>query len=426
MKKIGILLSMLIFCSCSLNKKYNYKINTIIEENTNTLIAINYPVTNIKKINKSIKKFINNTYKEFLNEYNTVTFLNKKHELNIDYDYYNLSNQYISICLYKHISSSNNDFIINELYNYVYDIKNNKKINFKNIIDNNNSNSIKDLIYNLLLEKYGNIININKLLNIDYDNLNFIINNKYITLLFEGIDICDNYNEIIKLDIPITFFDELNGLVSEEEFFEHNITPTINYIDISKPIVALTFDDGPSIYTSKILDTLEKYDSNATFFVLGNKVEDHQDTIVRMYQNGNEIGNHSYNHRWLTRLSLEGQREQIDKTQEIIKKYTGYTPIYLRPTYGSSNKKLKGNTNLEIVFWTIDTKDWKYKNVDTIVDNALKGIKDGSIILMHDTYKRTDEAVQIIVPKLIEKGYQLVTVSELKEVQKIKNTIHEE
>ena len=144
-----------------------------------------------------------------------------------------------------------------------------------------------------------------------------------------------------------------------------------------------------------------------------------------MYKNGNEIGNHSYNHRWLTKLSAKEQIEQISKTQYIIKKYTGYTPIYLRPTYGSVNQKLRNNTDLEIILWNVDTRDWKYKNVNTIVNNALKDVKDGSIILMHDTYKRTSEAVEILVPKLIEKGYQIVTISELKEAKKIKNKLNE-
>lgn len=190
-------------------------------------------------------------------------------------------------------------------------------------------------------------------------------------------------------------------------------------------MVALTFDDGPSIYTEEILNTLKKYNSNATFFVLGNKIDNYNNIIIKMYENGNEIGNHSYNHRWLTKLSTEEQKEQINKTQEIIKKYTGYEPIYMRPTYGSINKKLRKNINLEVVLWNVDTKDWKYKNVNTIVNNALTNVKDGSIILMHDTHERTSEAVKILVPKLIEKGYQLVTISELKEVKKIRNNLNE-
>lgn len=425
MKKIIIIFFVMILCSSCKKFTYDYRIKTIVEENTNALIAINYPTTNIKKINKQINNYVNKTYDDFLKKYNSISFLNKKHELNIDFAYYNLANKYISITLFKHISSSDNELIINEVFNYVYDTNKKKKITFKEIMDNTEQNNINDLIYNLLFDKYGNIVDMQKILNIDYNNLKFSVNNKNIEIFFEGNEICNNYNEIVELSIPISHFSKLNNLTTTEKKEIQYVEPTINYIDISKPVIALTFDDGPSIYTEEILNTLKDYNSNATFFVLGNKIEAHSDTIIKMYQEGNEIGNHSYNHRWLTKLSPEAQREQIDKTQEIIKKYTGFSPIYLRPTYGSVNKKLRNNTNLDIILWNVDTKDWKYKNVDNIVNNALKDAKDGSIILMHDTYKRTSEAVKILVPKLIEKGYQLVTISELKEIQKIKNNLNE-
>lgn len=425
MKKILILFIIFLLCSCQKKITYDYHIKTIVEENTNTLIAINYPTTHIKKINNQIKKYITNTYNDFLNDYNKISILNKKHELNIDFTYNNFSNKYISIILFKHISSSDNELTINEIFNYVYDINKNTKINFKAIVDNEELNNTKNLIYNLLIEKYGNFIDMQKILNIDYNDLKFSINNEIVSIFFAGNDICNNYSDIIEISIPTNYFSKLNNFIKDDKETIQYIEPIVNYIDISKPVVALTFDDGPSIYTEEILDTLKKYNSNATFFVLGNKIEAHSNTIIKMYQNGNEIGNHSYNHRWLTKLSPESQREQINKTQEIIKKYTGTSPIYLRPTYGSVNKKLRNNTNLDIILWNVDTKDWKYKNVDTIVNNALKDTKDGSIILMHDTYERTSEAVKILIPKLIEKGYQLVTISELKEIQKIKSNLNE-
>lgn len=423
MKKIFIIFMILILCSCTKKGSLDYKIKTIIEENTNTVVAINYPVTNIKKLNKEIKKFVNSNYNDFLKNYNKISYLNKKHELNIDYIYNNVCDKYISVTLIKHISSSNNDLNLNELFTYVYDVEINKKITFNDLINNNNY--IKDLINSSILNKYGNVINMEKLSKIDYKNINFHINKNNVLILFEGNILCDNYDGIIEINIPISNFEKLKDLKINEEILIANTNQTVNYIDTSKPVVALTFDDGPSIYTEEILNTLKKYSSNATFFVLGNKIDNYSNIIIKMYENGNEIGNHSYNHRWLTKLSTEEQKEQINKTQEIVKKYTGYTPIYMRPTYGSINQKLRENIDLEVVLWNVDTKDWKYKNVNTIVNNALTNVKDGSIILMHDTHERTSEAVKILVPKLIEKGYQLVTISELKEVKKIRNNLNE-
>lgn len=423
MKKIFIIFTVLILCSCTRKISMDYKIKTIIEENTNTVVAINYPITSIKKLNKEIKKFVNSNYNNFLKNYDKISYLNKKHELNIDYIYNNVGDKYISVTLIKHISSSNNDFNLNEVFTYVYDIEKNKKITFNELIKTDNN--IKDLINNSLLNRYGNIINMEKLLKIDYKNINFHINNNNVLILFERDTLCDNYDEVLEVNIPISHFEKLKNIKINEENLIASTNQTVNYIDTSKPVVALTFDDGPSIYTEEILNTLKKYNSNATFFVLGNKIDNYSNIIIKMYENGNEIGNHSYNHRWLTKLSTDEQKEQINKTQEIIKKYTGYTPIYMRPTYGSINKKLRENINLEVVLWSVDTKDWKYKNIDTIVNNALTNVKDGSIILMHDTHERTSEAVKKLVPKLIEKGYQLVTISELKEVKEIRNKLNE-
>lgn len=423
MKKIFIIFTVLILCSCTRKVSMDYKIKTIIEENTNTVVAINYPITSIKKLNKEIKKFVNSNYNNFLKNYDKISYLNKKHELNIDYIYNNVGDKYISVTLIKHISSSNNDFNLNEVFTYVYDIEKNKKITFNELIKTDNN--IKDLVNNSLLNRYGNIINMEKLLKIDYKNINFHINNNNVLILFERDTLCDNYDEVLEVNIPISHFEKLKNIKINEENLIASTNQTVNYIDTSKPVVALTFDDGPSIYTEEILNTLKKYNSNATFFVLGNKIDNYSNIIIKMYENGNEIGNHSYNHRWLTKLSTDEQKEQINKTQEIIKKYTGYTPIYMRPTYGSINKKLRENINLEVVLWSVDTKDWKYKNIDTIVNNALTNVKDGSIILMHDTHERTSEAVTKLVPKLIEKGYQLVTISELKEVKEIRNKLNE-
>ncbi len=426
MKKFITIIFLLLICSCTKKSNYDYTIKTIIEENTNTVIAINYPITNIVKINKELKKYVNNTYDTFLKNYNTISYLDKKHELNIDYTYYNLDNHYISTILFKHISSTDQSLVLNEVFNYVYDIKKQKQIKFTDILEDDEKDYIKSLICNLLVDKYSSSIDISKIANIDYENLNFSFSGEYVNIYFEGKSIANN-NNILEINIPLTYFEKLQNLNIKKniENVTNYIEPNINYIDIEKPVVALTFDDGPSKYTKEILETLKQNNSNATFFVLGNKIDDYSDTIIEMYNMGNEIGNHSYNHRWLTKLSEEEQREQIDKTQDVIKKYIGTSPIYLRPTYGSVNSKLRKNTNLEIILWNVDTKDWKYKKVDTIINNALKNVKDGSIILMHDTYQRTSEAVKILVPQLIKDGYQLVTISELKEVQKIKNKLNE-
>ena len=192
-------------------------------------------------------------------------------------------------------------------------------------------------------------------------------------------------------------------------------------LDPNKKFIALTFDDGPSIYTKKIIDILKKNNCNATFFVLGNKVEIYQDILRKSLKNGNEIGNHSYSHKWLIKLNEEQLKEQIYKTQDIIKETTGYTPTLLRPTYGSVNNNIKSLTDFKLVLWNVDTLDWKYKSVDRIINRAVKNAKDGNVILMHDIHLRTVKAVEKIIPILKEQGFELVTISEMEEIEFLRN-----
>ena len=161
----------------------------------------------------------------------------------------------------------------------------------------------------------------------------------------------------------------------------------------------------------------------ATFFVLGNKVEDYQEVLKKSVSYHNELGNHSYNHKWLSRLPINSLKEQIEKTQQILQETLSYQPKYLRPTYGSVNDRIRKNTDLKIILWTVDTKDWKIKNVDRIIEKATTNIEDGDIILMHDIFERSSQALEKIIPILKEQGFQFVTISELEEVKKIRGYI---
>ena len=186
-------------------------------------------------------------------------------------------------------------------------------------------------------------------------------------------------------------------------------------IDPSKKLVALTFDDGPSEYTKRILRTLKQYDSVATFFVVGNRVELFEDVLKEELEIGCEIGNHTYEHKVLTELNAEQIWLQIFRTNEAVKKVTGEYPTLMRPPCGFDN----GSTNciiaMPLILWSVDTKDWQTQNCYCSVQTVLENVKDGDIILMHDMYEASAEAVETIVPSLIAEGYQLVTVSELAE-----------
>lgn len=195
-------------------------------------------------------------------------------------------------------------------------------------------------------------------------------------------------------------------------------------LDPNKPMIALTFDDGPSYESTKIIvDTLKENNANATFFVLGEHIEEGQtknrEILKESYENGNEIESHTYDHKQLTLLSEEQIKKEASTTSDLIKEVTGKAPTMLRPPYGASNDTVEKVLQYPLILWSVDTLDWKTRNTDSTVQAVLNGAKDGAVILMHDIHMTTALAVQKVVPELVSRGYQLVTVSELAQAKGI-------
>ena len=191
-------------------------------------------------------------------------------------------------------------------------------------------------------------------------------------------------------------------------------------INPNKKMVALTYDDGPyTAVTNRILDTLEKNNGRATFFVVGSRVATYKDCIKREYNMGCEIGNHTYNHTILTSVGASTIKSEISKTNAAVKKITGQTPTIVRTPGGAVNSTVKANVEYPMYNWSIDTLDWKNRNSGSVVFSIKNNVRDGSIILMHDLYGSTASASEEIIPWLVKNGYQLVTVSELMAVKGI-------
>jgi len=187
-------------------------------------------------------------------------------------------------------------------------------------------------------------------------------------------------------------------------------------IDPSRPMVALTFDDGPSEYTPLILDLLEHYRSRATFFVSGDLVELNRDIVKRAVGLGNEILGHAWNHHDLTELTDDEITAQLLNTNAVIKDVIGISPQSFRPPYGFTNDRvlnISRELGLGIIKWSLDSNDWETLNSDTIYNTIINNVEDRDIILAHDVYQTTVDAMEGVIPELITKGYQLVTISEL-------------
>ncbi|WP_186670144.1 polysaccharide deacetylase family protein [Sporosarcina sp. BP05] len=178
--------------------------------------------------------------------------------------------------------------------------------------------------------------------------------------------------------------------------------------------IALTFDDGPDPkVTIQILETLNKYDAKATFFMLGSRVEYYPEIAKKVQEAGHELGNHTWNHPDLTKAGIAKVRNEINETSSIIENVTGQKVTAFRPPYGAVNKTVRSQTNLPVVLWDVDTLDWKYRDPNQLLAHVKGATKDGSIILMHDIHQSTADGLDAVLAYLQSEGYTFVTVSEL-------------
>lgn len=182
-------------------------------------------------------------------------------------------------------------------------------------------------------------------------------------------------------------------------------------------LVAFTFDDGPGAYTDELLDAFKQYDGRATFFLIGQNVGQFPKVVQREIDEGHLVGNHSFSHPSLDRVSDERVREEINKTNDAIAKAAnGYKPKLVRPPYGNTNnrvQKIFQEMGMSAIHWSVDTRDWESKNADAVYKMIMKYAEDGAIILQHDIHKTTIEGVKRALADLHKQGFKFVTVEEL-------------
>lgn len=195
----------------------------------------------------------------------------------------------------------------------------------------------------------------------------------------------------------------------------------------AEKIVALTYDDGPSeISTAALLEILDKHDAHATFFVNGNHALENKELITAIVEQGSEIGNHTLDHVWLTKVDEAEAMRQVIGNEHLLRFLSGQEGVMLlRPPYGDINQEILDQFNLPIVLWSADSRDWEVKNVERIIANVLSEIEDGGIIIMHDGYRTTVEATDELLKILREQNYKVVSVSEMFALKNQSMPLHE-
>ncbi|MCL2507681.1 MAG: polysaccharide deacetylase family protein [Oscillospiraceae bacterium] len=350
-------------------------------------------------------------------------------EINVQFDSYYVDDRYAGILENGMFMSSHKAHPMEFVRTFNIDTKKETLLDNTDILDYSQSENILNLLRGRIAEEYPQAVD--HLGETDEKWLEHIaIGHEGIIVILERSKYLPSYLGTLKITLPYHKLGSAyilgTDLVPESPTeppakpptkpIVPNAPPQSGDIDPSKPMVALTFDDGPSRYTSRILDILEIYGARATFCVLGNLVNARSDTVQRAFDLGCEIIGHSWDHRDLSKLTVDEITQELNETSDAIESITGVWPKLYRPPYGAVNNTLKSvsaDLGYAIVYWSVDPLDWDTRNADKVYDAIMAKTDDRAIILSHDLYGSTADAMERVIPDLISKGYQLVTVSEL-------------
>lgn len=354
-----------------------------------TEINVEYPRFKNDKINKIITDILYDYIKEF-KKFDTI-----KKSLIMDYKLYYFEDYVnVTFTVENTIDKAKNK-------NILINIKNQELSYITNVYD---KDYLEQEINELVYYKYSTDI-YDKIKDSNINNNTYIIDKNKIEVYFNNINFKDlDYIPYITINLT-------------EDAFEDDNENTEN-----KKYIAFTFDDGPSKYTKELLKTLELNKSSATFFMLGNRMKYSEDIVKEIYNSSSEVASHTYSHKNLNKISDKEVLNEINSPVILFKEITGGEIKYLRPPYGNYNETVK-STNYPIILWNIDPKDWLVKDSNQVYNSVIKHACDGCIVLMHDIYPTTIEAVKMLIPKLNSMGYEVVSISNLAKNKKyqIKN-----
>lgn len=424
-----IIILVLIACVVVVSCDKNFSFNDINERKITDkyIMQISYPIFNKNwKINREIKRYVNNEKKEFLK-------LVKKNDindnqLNIGYSY----TEKDSICSF-HIRTYSLTGDDNKYYRsdkiFYFDKRTNKAIQINELIT---SDKIYEVFRNKALDylnKTDDILNnekrINKELEAKKDNYKIVMfSNDYVHVILKNnyinreLIININYNDVANY-LNRNYFNSIE--IKSVELVKNEI-PKIRDKKLfnGKKLIALTFDDGPSYdKTKRLIDELDKRNARVSFFMLGEHAIKQPELVKDIYVRGHTIGSHTYDHKQLTKLEMNEVMHEVNYTNEIIKNITEEDVKYLRPPYGSYNKEMLEKIDMSFILWNVDVEDWKLKDEKKIANYIIENVNDGDIVLLHDIHNETIEGVIKAIDELQKKDFAFVSIDELISYKKI-------
>lgn len=384
---------------------------------------IQYPQIEDEKFNTIIEDYIQKSKKSYIND-----MLKSKNKdgntsppaaLTIQLDTYQHNGKYFSFVFTEHISKNDKDIKTN-IKTIFYDKENARTIDIRTLLGED-INSLETLSHHIRTRLKTSPTSRRSIWPDKVDLATeprwvlfdqFAISHNELIIYFDAGMIAPAKEGPLSINVSLSF---LNPLLASD--FQQPIgtteTPPASQGNEQKR-VALTFDDGPHPeVTLQILQCLERYHAKATFFMLGNRVQHYPDIARKVKDAGHELGNHTWSHPVLTKLTAAQVMNEFATTEEAIFNATGQEATVFRPPYGATNEAIEQNLPRDGILWSIDTLDWKHKNADKVVAMVKQQIHNNAIILMHDIHQSTADALPAVLEFLSKEGYEFVTVSEI-------------
>ena len=406
----------------------------VTRDNKREKVSIEYPITENEKINRLISESIDKIDRDFQNTVLLATVFDKPMTETIGYQVTHNTSEALSIVI-NIKQDMNGAHPASMTQFWTFDKKSGEVVGLADFTEQSDEaaeaiiSAAKDNISQIIKQRQQPEIDLNEIINKEALS-NFIITNNGNSLawpLGQASLLPSSYGELT-ITVPIS---------SVSKYLQN---PTARKLaNIPKPpepkpepapapaaptpapttgnkVIALTFDDGPGPYTAHLLDILDQYGAKATFFLIGSKVSARANTLRRMQSRGHQLGNHSWSHPELNKISAEQLASEIDQTNNAIKQAVGTKPNIIRPPYGAFNWAVLEQfrqRGMSAVVWSVDTRDWADRNSEIVCSRAVAGARNGAVILMHDIHPTSVNAVPCILDSLKQQGYSFVTVQNL-------------
>ena len=406
----------------------------VTRDNKREKVSIEYPITENEKINRLISESIDKIDRDFQNTVLLATVFDKPMTETIGYQVTHNTSEALSIVV-NIKQDMNGAHPASMTQFWTFDKKSDEVVSLADFTEQSDEaaeaiiSAAKNSISQIIKQRQQPEIDLNEIINKEALS-NFIITNNGNSLawpLGQASLLPSSYGELT-ITVPIS---------SVSKYLQN---PTARkLVNIPKPpepkpepapapaaptpapttgnkVIALTFDDGPGPYTAHLLDILDQYGAKATFFLIGSKVSGQASVVRSIQARGHQLGNHSWSHPELPKLSVDQIAGEIDRTNEAIRQATGVKPSILRPPYGAVNGVVLEQLrlrNMSSILWSVDTRDWADRNSQIVCSRAVAGARPGAVILMHDIHQTSVNAVPCILSSLKQQGYSFVTIQRL-------------